>query len=270
MSVLDVRLPEGHARPVVVEVPHAGTALPEELRGELDVPPDALLRDADLYVDELFAGAPAAGAILIAARYSRYVADLNRAAEDLDPALLSDDVCERRGPSRGVIWRSTTDGRVVFPRPPTAESLRRRVERYYRPYHEEISRCLSAARERFGHVILVAAHSMPSTSGRGWDRRADVVPGTLGRSSASAQVIELVDRHFREAGLSVRHDDPYRGGFATAHYGRPSLGQHAVQIELNRALYMDERSCRKKPGDFERLRALLEGLVHKLGELSGG
>jgi N-formylglutamate amidohydrolase len=99
------------------------------------------------------------------------------------------------------------------------------------------------------------------------DRRADVVPGTLGRTSADARVIELVDQHFRAAGLSVRHDEPYRGGFTTAHYGRPLAGIHAIQVELNRALYMDEATCLPKPGDFERLQALLQRLVARLGSL---
>ena len=95
------------------------------------------------------------------------------------------------------------------------------------------------------------------------------MPGTLGRRSAQPAVIDLVDRHFRAAGLSVRHDEPYRGGYTTAHYGRPHDGQHAIQIELNRALYMDEATCRQKPGDFERLQQVLEALLVSLGELRG-
>jgi N-formylglutamate deformylase len=93
------------------------------------------------------------------------------------------------------------------------------------------------------------------------------VPGSLGRSSAHPALIDLVDRHFRAAGLSVRHDEPYRGGYTTAHYGRPREGQHAIQIELNRALYMDELTCRQKPGDFERLQRVLEALLVQLGTL---
>lgn len=268
MQVLELTLPARDPRPLVVEVPHAGTEIPDELHAEIAVPRTALLRDADLYVDELFGDAPAHGATLLAARLSRYVVDLNRSAEDLDPTLLSDAVCAQRGPARGVIWRCTTEGKAVFKSPPTQAALSARLARFHAPYHDELVNQLLLARERFGFAILVAAHSMPSSTGRSWDARADVVPGSLGRSSAAAEVIELVDQHFRDAGLSVRHDHPYRGGFATAHYGRPSLGQHAVQIELNRALYMDEQSCAKKPGDFERLREISGALVAKLGQLS--
>ena len=117
--------------------------------------------------------------------------------------------------------------------------------------------------------MLLAAHSMPSVSrsALGAAARADVVPGTRGRSSASAEVIDLVDQHFRDAGLSVRHDDPYRGGWTTTNYGRPKEGWHAVQVELNRALYVDEATSRPKDGDFEALQEVVSGLVAKLGAL---
>jgi N-formylglutamate amidohydrolase len=98
-------------------------------------------------------------------------------------------------------------------------------------------------------------------------RRADIVPGSRGRTSADSRVIDLVDAHFRAAGLSVRHDDPYRGGFSTGHYGRPSSGRHAIQVEVNRALYVDEETLRPRTGDFERMRTLLLELVERLGRL---
>jgi N-formylglutamate amidohydrolase len=98
--------------------------------------------------------------------------------------------------------------------------------------------------------------------------RADIVPGTQGRTTADDRVIDLVDAHFREAGLSVRHDDPYKGGFTTQHYGRPRDRQHAIQIELNRALYVDEETFEPKPGNFESLQALLDALIQKLAALT--
>ncbi len=103
--------------------------------------------------------------------------------------------------------------------------------------------------------------------GRGVARRADIVPGTRGRSSADGRIIDLIDSHFREAGLSVKHDDPYRGGWTTSSYGAPKRGQHAVQLELNRALYVDEKTSEIKPNDFAQLRTMLDQLVGKLGNL---
>jgi len=256
---------------LLVEVPHAGLAVPPELRSELLAPEDALKRDADIYVDRLYARAPEHGAALLVSHLSRYVVDLNRAADDLDLATVSDHPTARGTQPRGVVWRTTTDGRPVLPRPLTYAQLRARLERYYAPYHRALAEQLSMLRARHGNAIVLAGHSMPSL-GRSLHadpgaRRADVVPGSAGRTSADARVIDLVDAHFREAGLSVRHDDPYKGGFTTLHYGRPREHVHAIQIELNRALYVDEQSFVIKQRSFDELRLLLEALVRKLGAL---
>jgi N-formylglutamate deformylase len=267
----NLQLPSHAAIPVLVEVPHAGLVVPDAVKDELSAPQDALLRDADIYVDELYASAPEQGAALLCARVSRYVVDLNRAQDDVDSATVSDHPAPVGAQPRGVVWRATTDGRPVLRRPLTFSALRKRLARYYVPYHEALRQTLDTLRTRHGFAILVAGHSMPSR-GRSLHvdagvRRADVVPGTQGRSTADARVIDLVDAHFREAGLSVRHDDPYKGGFATAHYGRPDQRQHAIQIELNRALYVDEDTFTRRAGDFERVQSLLTALIAKLGQL---
>jgi N-formylglutamate amidohydrolase len=257
--------------PVLVEVPHAGVIVPDAVQDELAAPEDALLRDADIYVDELYEHVPSLGAALLCSRVSRYVVDLNRAQDDVDSATVSDHPAPVGAQPRGVVWRATTDGRPVLRRPLTFSALRKRLGRYYVPYHEALRQTLEGLRARFGFAILVAGHSMPSR-GRSLHidagvRRADVVPGTQGRTTADARVIDLVDAHFRAAGLSVRHDDPYKGGFATTHYGRPERAMHAIQIELNRALYVDEDTFTRRIGDFERLQGVLDALIGKLGQL---
>jgi N-formylglutamate amidohydrolase len=271
MEPFDLVTPERDRIAVVVEVPHAGLAVPEDVPGGVHVDRESVLRDADLYVDELYADAPARGAILLSARVSRYVVDLNRHPDDVDRATVPDHPAPRGTNPRGVVWRTTTDGRPVLAAPLTHAQLVARLERYHAPYHATLRQALDETRTRFGHAILVAAHSMPSVGRSGHRdpgvRRADVVPGTLGRTSADPRVIDLVDRHFRAAGLSVRHDDPYRGGYTTQHYGRPAHRVHAVQIELNRALYVDEATCEPRAGDFERLRAICADLVSELGRL---
>lgn len=263
------------ARPVLVEIPHAGLVLPEDVRSQLLTSEGALLRDADIFVDQLYETAPAHGATLLAATISRYVVDLNRAQDDVDAATVSGHPVSSGAQPRGVVWRTTTDGRPILARPLTYAELHARLSRYYVPYHAALRGAVDGLRDRFGFAIVLAGHSMPST-GRSMHKdpgasRADVVPGSCGRTSADARVIDLVDQHFRAAGLVVRHDDPYRGGFTTSHYGRPKEHVHAIQIELNRALYVDEESCRIKEREFAQLRALLEQLVVKLGslELSG-
>ena len=253
---------------MLVEVPHAGRLVPDEVWAEMCAPEDALLRDADMYVDRLYAHAPTLGAALLVANLSRYVVDLNRAREDVDAATVSDHPTPAGAQPRGVVWRSTTDGRPILTGPLSYRALLSRLDRYYVPYHNALRRTLDELRERFGFVVLLAAHSMPSV-GRLLHTdpgapRADVVPGTRGRTSADRRVIDLVDAHFRQAGLSVQHDEPYKGGFTTTHYGRPGAGCHAIQIELNRALYVNEATGEPKPGDFERLQTLLDALVTKL------
>lgn len=261
--------PPGTETPVLVEVPHAGLAVPEAVRQELAVSGEVVLRDSDIYVDKLYARAPSAGASLLAARVSRYVVDLNRAPDDVDPTTVPDHPDPRGVQPRGVVWRVTTEGLPALRAPLTYAALEERLARFHAPYHAALERELERKRERFGHAVLLAAHSMPSMSRApgGGPLRADVVPGTRGRSTADARLIDLVDRHFREAGLVVRHDDPYRGGWSTQHYGRPAAGWHALQIEINRALYVDESTGRPKDGAFEAIEALVVELVRRVGAL---
>jgi N-formylglutamate amidohydrolase len=271
MVPFELTVPESGRTPVVVEVPHAGLGIPEAVRDETIVDALRVMRDADLYVDELYADAPARGAALLTATLSRYVVDLNRAADDIDLATVPDHPAPRGTQARGVVWRLTTDGLPALRRPLTYAELSARLARYHAPYHDALRAELLRTRERFGFAILVAGHSMPSVGRTGHadtgTRRADIVPGTRGRTSADGRIIDVVEAHFRDAGLSVRHDDPYRGGFTTAHYGRPRDGVHAVQIELNRALYVNERTGKPKTRNFARLRRLLAELVEKLGRV---
>jgi N-formylglutamate deformylase len=267
-AVLDFVAPAQSRSPVLVEVPHAGLAIPELLRDEVLAAEDTRKRDADLYVDELYAQAPAKGAALLSARVSRYVVDLNRSPDDFE---LGGPDEGRIGQPRGVVWKVTTDGRPAVRSPLDAAAIGRRIELYHAPYHTRLRDEVERTKQQFGFVVLIAGHSMPSAVRRGArdiERRADIVPGSLGGSSCDPRVLEVVEQHFRSAGLSVRHDDPYRGGFTTGHYGRPALGQHAIQIEINRALYMDELSCHRKPENFARLQQLLGDLVARLGQLS--
>ena len=138
----------------------------------------------------------------------------------------------------------------------------------YRPYHQTLAALLERKRAKFGFALLLAAHSMPSVGRAGHGDpsavRADVVPGTRGRTSASGTIISAVDQHARAAGLSVTHDDPYQGGFTTQHYGRPDLAVHVVQVELARRLYMNESTLQKN-GNFEHQKAWCTALAARLG-----
>lgn len=252
--------------PVVVEVPHAGTAIDEGTRASFVAPERALLKDADRYVDELYADAPGLGATLLVAHFSRYVVDLNRAETDVDGASVRGVEGPLRA-TRGVVWRLSSEGHPVLRAPLAPEELERRLETVYRPYHEALYRLVRRKVSKFGVAVVLAAHSMPSVgtlvSGKPGAPRADVVPGTRGRTSAAAVFIDAVDACARNAGCSVAHDEPYRGGFTTAHYGRPRDGVHVVQVELSRRLYMNEDTLQRGPG-FSKTRELARDFVQAL------
>jgi N-formylglutamate deformylase len=258
--------------PLVVSVPHAGTQVPEIERPLLSASEETLLRDADLFVDRLYANAPRRGGGLLRAEVSRYVIDLNRAPDDVDREAVPQHPAPKPELPRGLIWRLSTEGRVVLTRPLTMEEYRGRLARYYEPYHHELSARLEARKARFGYAILIDGHSMPSVGRMGHTdpgrRRADVVPGVRGGASCARPLLELVVSHFKAAGLSVAVDDPYKGGNITAHYGRPKDKIHTIQIELNRDLYMDERRCAPKEAEMRALSTILEELVERASGLS--
>lgn len=271
MSFVQLTAPKTTPTPVVVEVPHSGLQVPPEVEGQIDATPSAVLRDSDIYVDRLYERAPEHGATLLVANVSRYVVDLNRGPDEVDSAAVPRHPRARHIPARGVVWRARTDGTPLLHAPLTTDQFERRIAQFYEPYHQTLQDVAARIHREHGRVVIVAAHSMPSKGRRVFGgrplQRADIVPGTRGRSTADGRIIDLIDAHFRDAGLSVKHDDPYRGGWTTSRYGAPKRGQHAVQIEINRALYVDERTSEIKADDFARLQTVLDALVAKLGAL---
>ncbi len=258
--------PLGVESALVVEIPHAGLFVDGPALARLDAPARSLGRDADLYVDDLYTDAATVGATLLVSHVSRYVCDLNRSERDLDAETIEGAPPHARA-TRGIIWRLTSDGHRVLASPLPAAEFERRLATYYRPYHQSLAALLERKRARFGFAVLLAAHSMPSVdrsaSGDGQHARADVVPGTRGRTSASGTFIDCVDSHARRSGFSVKHDDPYQGGYTTQHYGRPDLNVHVVQVELARRLYMHEPTL-SKTADFDLLRAWCTALAESL------
>jgi N-formylglutamate amidohydrolase len=271
----EVLQPTGPESPVVVEVPHAGLDMPAPYLEPLSAPARALARDADLYVDTLYGDAAAEGATSLVARASRYAIDVNRAESDVDSEVVEgarSDVLLHHG----LVWRTTSDGEAALNRRLTRTELDERLERIWRPYHRALSSIIEAKRSRFGLCVVLAAHSMPSIervgAGHGGraqhgKARADVVPGTRGRRSAAPRFIDAVERLATARGWSVRHDEPYAGGFTTQHYGRPADGVHVVQVELARRLYLDEGTLRPGPA-FGQVRVWCRSLVAELGRLA--
>lgn len=266
----EVLRPRGDVSPVIVEVPHASLVLDPETMAFSIAPIRSIARDADLYVDLLVRDLIDVGVTVLVARRSRYVVDLNRDAADFD-ALAVDGGPHAKSP-RGVVWRLTTENEPALFAPLTRGELERRLATVHTPYHATLRALCDETRERFGRAVLFCAHSMPSSGRRGHvdvgDGRADVVPGTRGRTTAGAAFIDLVDEVCAEHAYSVKHDDPYRGGYATTHYGRPAEGVHAIQIELARRVYMQEDTLLLDPEGAGRAKRLWRALVTRAAKLA--
>jgi N-formylglutamate amidohydrolase len=265
---------DGVESPVVVEVPHAGVFVDSETLATLAASGHAIARDADLYVDELYANAPKLGATLLIAHVSRYVCDLNRSRSDVDAITVIGGAAPAN--PHGLIWRSTTEGSPALLDPPLPYAeLERRITRFYDPYHATLARLLERKRERFGFAVLLCAHSMPSRGrlhtfeSSESSLRPDIVPGTRQKTTAAASLIDVTDELAKRHGLSLSHDTPYSGGHTTAHYGRPNSGIHAIQLELSRRLYMNEFNLTKTSG-FPETQSLCDELVTDLGRVKPG
>jgi len=270
----EVRRPPEQTLPIVVDVPHAGEWIPDEALEEMVVGDKVLRRDLDLYVDRFWRHAPKCGATMVVSKVSRYVVDLNRAADDVSPEAVEGGVRKDRPGyylDRGVVWRTTTGGTPVMDEPLDPAAFESRLERFYHPYHEALSDEIERVERQFGYCILIDGHSMPSQGRQGHSdpgrRRADIVPGDIDGESCARIVRWTVVQHFRDEGFSVKPNDPYKGGWITRHYGEPDDDVHAVQIEVNRDLYMDEESFAIKADGLEQLRRSCKSLLPKLAEL---
>jgi N-formylglutamate deformylase len=253
------------ATPVVVSVPHAGTLVPDEDAALLAISGNALLRDADLHVDRLVDGVTRHGVVVVEALVSRYIVDINRAPDDVDREVCPEVPRPARPSARGLCWRTTTDGGQVLRRPLRLDEVNSRRARIHAPYHQALETLLEERRQRFGYAVLLDMHSMPSTGRPGHTdpgaRRADIVPGDVRGVSCAPSLSNLVGDHFATRGYAVRPNDPYMGGYITRQHGRPSRGVHAIQVEVNRDLYMDEASFAWLDDRARPLRGAIADLV---------
>jgi N-formylglutamate deformylase len=170
----------------------------------------------------------------------------------------------------GLFWHTTAAGERLLRRALSEEEAQERLGAVYDPYHAELERLVHERLDEHGVAVVLAVHSMPShgATRSGHGRRADVVPGTQNFTTASPRLIAVVEEWARDAGLSLSHDDPYRGGWVTKHWGRPRRRCHAIQLEFSRDLYMNEAHLERHEPGVERLRAACEDLVRRLGEAS--
>ncbi len=270
----DLERPDEQTVPIVVDVPHAGEWIPDAILNDISVSERVLRRDLDLYVDEFWRDAPEQGATLLRSNVSRYVVDLNRAADDVTGEAVEGGESKYRPGyyrDRGVVWHTTTTGESVLDAPLSKQDFKQRLDTFYYPYHERLEAELERIRDEFGYCILVDGHSMPS-QGRSrhsdtGQRRPDIVPGDIDGAACDTTIRWTIEEHFRERGYSVKSNNPYKGGWITRHYGNPDDDIHAIQIEVNRDLYMHEDNFDKKPDGLATLRRDCTDLLDALAPL---
>jgi N-formylglutamate amidohydrolase len=270
-AVLDLREPAARRLPLVLASPHSGSEYPADFVAASRLDPLALRQSEDSFVDELFAAAPQLGAPLLSARFPRAYLDVNREAYELDPAMFCDALPSyvNAGSPRvriglGTIARIVASGENIYTEKLRFADAERRIECLYHPYHLMLHRLVQETAGLFGGYLLVDCHSMPSSSGCGQDG-ADIVLGDCYGAACAPRILDAAFRFLAARGFRVAINAPYAGGFTTGFYGRPSAHRHALQIEINRALYMDERSYCRKPS-FAQLVEDLAVLIEQLGQ----
>jgi N-formylglutamate amidohydrolase len=260
----------------VFNVPHAGTVYPRAFLDSSSLNATALRRSEDAHVDRLFAGVVGLGAPLLSACFPRAYLDVNREPYELDQRMFearlppyANTRSMRVAGGLGTIPRIVADGHDIYRGKLPVDEAIGRIETLYKPYHQALRQLLRRTAECFGHVTLIDCHSMPSTSLNREDLvRADVVLGDRYGTSCAGLLTDLVESTLRDRGYVVVRNKPYAGGFITEHYGAPALGRHALQVEVNRSLYMDERTLQPSAAFGEIAEDLVGAFAFVMGELA--
>lgn len=277
LPAIEVVAPAALASPLIFASPHSGRRYPSELLRMSRLDRHALRQSEDSYVDLLFEAAPAYGAPLLRALFPRAWVDVNRSRDELDQRMFADPLpanadtrSNRVRAGLGVIPRIVADGQDIYERKLKFFEARRRLTSCYDPYHQALGDLITAARARFGCAVVIDCHSMPSAGGapfREGDRRIDFVLGDRFGASCSPAAPALAEGVLASLGYLVSRNAPYAGGHVASAYGRPNEGVHVLQIEINRALYLDERRILRTTG-FDTVRAHLVQLIGELAKIS--
>lgn len=270
-----ISAPALRTSPLIFNSPHSGTAYPDDLLASTRLDRIALRRSEDSFVDQLFENAPLFGAPLLKALFPRAYMDVNREAFELDPLMFEDVLPDhvntrslRVAAGFGTIARVVAEGMAIYRDKLSFSEAERRVATLYHPYHSALSGLLSSTVQQFGCAVLIDCHSMPSLGAPqiSSDRRsADIILGDRYGTSCAPYISQTIEEVLRAQGYQVVRNSPYAGGYITDCYGRPGAGQHAVQIEINRALYMDENLVEPAAG-FSRMKDHMSALIAELSQ----
>src|SRR6202048_908058 len=275
----EIMEPAAWRAPIIFNSPHSGSVYPREFLDASRIDLTWLRRSEDSFMDELIGGLSELGFPTVRVNFPRSYVDVNREPYELDPRMFSGRLPSfantrsmRGAGGLGTIPRVVGDGQEIYRERLSVDDALARIEALYKPYHRALRRLINKAHQAFGTVIVVDCHSMPSVGvSRDEPRRPDVVIGDRYGTSCAALLPDMVEQTMGRLGYSVGRNKPYAGGFITEHYGNPASGLHTIQLELNRAIYMDERRRERGPrfaqvtADFGRLADALAAVP--LGDL---
>ena len=277
ISPFEIMSPETQRIPFVYSSPHSGKLYPPEFIKTSRLELKSLRGSEDCYVDELFSAAPNVGAPLIKAIFPRVFIDANREPYAFDPSMFFEPLPDfvttssnKISAGLGTIAKVVADGEKIYSEKLHLSDALNRVNNYYLPYHNSLEKLITITKENFGCCTLIDCHSMPpnkiGNGGRNNKSPADIVLGDNHGRSANKVLVNEIMGFFVSQGLSVKINDPYPGGYTTSNYGKPQTGVQAIQIEINRALYMDEKSMKRNEG-FLETKNIMDRLVSHLSKL---
>lgn len=274
--LLQPRLPAG---PVVLDSPHSGTHYPEDFGYQVEL--EQLRSAEDTHVDRLVALGPDLGIPLLAAQFPRTYVDVNRAADDIDPLLLAAPWPRPAAPSaksrlgKGLVWRLLDNGTPIYRRHLSPAEVQDRIDRCWRPYHSALSQLLTQTAQRHGGVLHIDCHSMPSVAGllatdEPGLQHPDIVLGDRDGTCADPHITTQIAQAFRRRGYSCWVNRPYKGVELVRAYACPAQERHAIQLEINRSLYMDETTLEPHPSGFAALQNDLHEVLSETQALMRG
>lgn len=271
LPAFDVLCPADQRLPFVFNSPHSGRQYPQSFLDASRLDERSIRRSEDAYVDDLFAHVVPLGAPLLRAHFPRAYLDVNREPYELDPKMFDGRLPSyanirsvRVAGGLGTVAKIVSENHEIYKHRLPVEEAMGRIETIYKPYHSTLRRLLAQTHVTFGYAVLIDCHSMPSTvKCQTTDTRPDFILGDRYGTSCNSDLTDFAFQSLRNKGYSVSRNKPYAGGFITEHYGRPSSGLHALQIEINRGLYLDETT--QEPSDgYEKLFYDLKNFAHEL------
>ena len=261
---------------IVFATPHSGRNYPLDFLDRIILDAHAIRASEDAFVDQLFLSVTAVGAPLLAALVPRAFVDLNRSCEELDPALIegvrSTGSSARVTSGLGVVPRVVGAGRSIYHGKISMVEAQARLQDVWYPYHQRLQVLLDATRTKFGHVVLIDCHSMPheaANPGLRSKTSPEIVVGDRFGAAADLKVTECVQAAFTDAGFRVSRNMPFAGAYISQHYGKPKRGQHVIQIEIDRSLYLDEASI-EPLSSFADFQTRLHTVIEKIAALEAG